>query len=60
MLYWIQHNYRMCSPFGLQDIELKLLAIDAFRAYNNIEVMAAFKRLKATVLLIPNRYTGFF
>jgi hypothetical protein len=49
----------MCSPFGLRDIEPKLLAIDTFRAHNTTEVMAAFKRLKTTVSLIPSRCTSF-
>jgi hypothetical protein len=59
MLYWIQHDYRLCSPFGVRDIEPKLLAIDAFRAHNTTEVMAAFKKLKTTVSLIPGGCTGF-
>ena len=59
MLYWIQHDYRLCSPFGVRDIEPKLLAIDAFRAYNTTEVMAAFKKLKTIVSLIPSGCIGF-
>jgi hypothetical protein len=49
----------MCSPFGFRDIEPKLLAIDAFRAYNTVEVIAAFKKLKTTVSLIPGGCIGF-
>jgi hypothetical protein len=49
----------LCSPFGVRDIELKLLAIDAFRAHNTTKVIAAFKKLKTTVLLIPSRCIGF-
>jgi hypothetical protein len=59
MLYWIQHSYRICSLFSFGDIEPKLLAIDAFRAHNAAEVMAAFKNLKTTVSLIPGGCTGF-
>jgi hypothetical protein len=58
MLYWIQHNYCIYLLFGFRDIEPKLLAIDAFQVYNISEVIAAFKNLKTTVLLIPCRYTG--
>jgi hypothetical protein len=49
----------MCLPFGFRDIKLKLLAIDAFRAYNTAEVIAAFKNLKTTVSLILSGCTSF-
>jgi hypothetical protein len=58
-LYWIQHNCRICSLFSFRDVEPKLLAIDAFRAYNTAEVMAEFKNLETTVSLIPGGCTGF-
>jgi hypothetical protein len=49
----------MCSLFGFRDIELKLLTINVFQAHSTVKVMAAFKRLKTTVSLIPIRCTGF-
>jgi hypothetical protein len=49
----------MCSPFSLQDTELKLLAVDAFQAYNTAEVIAALRKLKTIVSLIPSGCTSF-
>jgi hypothetical protein len=48
-----------CSPFSSQDTEPKLLAIDAFRAHNTLEVIEALWKLKTTVSLIPGGCTGF-
>jgi hypothetical protein len=59
MLHWIQHDYRKCSPFSSRDTEPQLLAIDAFRAHNTLEVIGALQKLKATVSLIPSGCTGF-
>jgi hypothetical protein len=59
MLHWIQHDYQMCLPFSSRDTEPKLLAIDAFQAHNTAEVMAALRKLKTTVSLIPSGCTGF-
>jgi hypothetical protein len=59
MLHWIQHDYRICSPFSSQDTKLKLLAVDAFRVHNTTEVMAALKKLKTIVSLILSGCTSF-
>jgi hypothetical protein len=59
MLRWIQHDYRKCSPFSSQDTELKLLAIDDFRAHNTSEVIEALQKLKTTISLIPSCCTSF-
>jgi hypothetical protein len=49
----------MCSPFSSRDTELKLLAVDAFQAYNTAEAIAALRKLKTTVSLIPSGCTSF-
>lgn len=59
MLWWIQHSYRLASPYGTRDIEPKLLALDAFRAHMIALVISAFQKQKTTISMILGGYTSF-
>jgi hypothetical protein len=59
MLWWIQHLYRLASPYGTWDIEPKLLALDAFRAHMIALVISAFQKQKTTISMILGGYTSF-